>query len=470
MNSNIKYISTRGIGDPKSFKDVLLSGTAPDGGLYVPDVWPSIDAQWLGRLSGLSYEGLASQIIQPFVGNDIPGADFQKIVSSVYGMEQGRFEHSAITPLRQIGPNVWILELFHGPTYSFKDIALQLLGKLFDYVLKKNNKRITIVGATSGDTGSAAIEGCKHKENIDVVILHPYERTSEIQRRQMTTVHAHNVHNIAVKGTFDDWQNMVKSIFADPDIRERHNLTSINSINWMRIAAQMVYYAASSLALGSPRRPVSFVVPTGNFGNVYAAYCIRQLGLPVDQLVIANNNNRCLTYFLQSGQMKRGSVTPTISPSMDIQVPSNFERYLFEVLKRDHRMTAKLMNDLKVRRSFMMDDSRMQQIRKDFRAQSVSDEETSDMMRICYETTGILVDPHTAVGLAAAQEVHNDPAIPLICLACAHPAKFPLTVQKATGKKPEFPERLKEVMTMQENYQTMEPNARTLKTFISKLK
>ncbi len=466
MVTKIKYISTRGPGEPKDFKDILLSGTAPDGGLYVPDTWPTLDNQWLSRLSGLSYAGLASQIIQPFIGGQIPQHDFNTIIEQVYGVGSTRFEHSAITPLHQIGPNVWIMELFHGPTYSFKDIALQLLGKLFDYVLKESNERITILGATSGDTGSAAIEGCKNRENIDIVILHPYERTSEIQRKQMTTVDAHNVHNIAIKGSFDDCQRIVKDMFADQEAREKLNLTSINSINWMRIAAQMVYYAAASLALGGPSRPISFAVPTGNFGNVYAAHCIRQIGLPVDQLSIANNNNKGLTHFIQTGKMKQGDVNITLSPSMDIQIPSNFERYLYEVVGQDAAFMTKLMTDLNTRKAFTMDDTRMNKVRQDFKAHSVSDEDTLEMIDVCYSTTGIIIDPHTAVGLAAAQATHYDPEIPLVVLACAHPAKFPITVEKAIGKKPVMPDRLKAIMEKKERYETFDASTDKLKEFL----
>ena len=319
------YISTRGGVSPQSFTNVLLQGLAPDGGLYIPEKWPELNADELQNMAGLPYADVAHKVISKFVGDDIAPATMKKILSEVY---EGEFSHSCVAPLVQISPNVWVMELFHGPTLAFKDYALQLLGRLFDHVLEQRGERVTIVGATSGDTGSAAIEACKGCKNIDIFILHPEGRTSEVQRRQMTTIDAPNVHNIALKGTFDDCQNMVKAMFNDKNFRQDINLSAVNSINWARIMAQIVYYVTASLALGGPQRKVSFAVPTGNFGNVYAAYAARQMGLPIQRLVIGSNRNDILTRFFETGTMKTTAVEPSLSPSMDIQISSNFERYL----------------------------------------------------------------------------------------------------------------------------------------------
>lgn len=448
----MKYISTRGGCDPQSFNDVLLTGLAPDGGLFLPDQWPDIDTGWMSRVSGLSYGSLAAQIMQPFIGDDIPADIFQGIVDNVYGIDAQNFDHAAIAPLRQIGPNVWLMELFHGPTLSFKDVAMQLLGPLFDYVLKQRSQRVTILAATSGDTGSAAIHGCQGRDNIDIVVLHPHNKTSEVQRRQMTSVDAKNVHNIAVKGNFDDCQALVKASFADETFRKDMNLTAVNSINWARIMAQMVYYFAAALALGGPRRPISFAVPTGNFGNIFAAYSAKKMGLPIDKLIIANNPNDTLARFFYTGAMKPGKAITSLSPSMDIQVPSNFERYLYELLKGDETRLRDIMGHLRDKRHFNLSTDLMPRAQHDFYGFSASDTDTLDMIQMCYETTGIIVDPHTAVGLQAAQAMHNDPEVPLVVLACAHPAKFPDTIEKALGVRPPMPRKLVSVMKAKENY------------------
>ena len=462
------YISTRQAEPKHTFSHILLDGLAPDGGLYLPDQWPDLDSTWLSRISGLAYGSLAYQVMAPFIGDDISSDDFQNIVEKVYSPESENFDHAAICPLRQIGPNVWLMELFHGPTLSFKDVAMQLLGPLFDYVLKKKNKRVTILAATSGDTGSAAIHGCQGRDNIDIVVLHPHEKTSDVQRKQMTTIQADNVHNIAVKGTFDDCQNMVKALFGEPDFRKKMNLTAVNSINWARIMAQMVYYFAASLSLGGPKRPVSFVVPTGNFGNVFSAYTAKKMGLPIERLIIANNPNDTLARFFNTGSMKPGKVSSSLSPSMDIQIPSNFERYLCELLKRDHKALNKIMDDLKNRRGFNLSEDLMPRAQGDFQGYSASDTDTLDMIALCYETTGIIVDPHTAVGLQAAQALHDDPETPLVVLACAHAAKFPETVQKAIGLKPPMPRKLVEVMRGEEKYQVIDNDVNDLRSYMTK--
>lgn len=439
-----KYISTRGGGEPLTFTEVLLAGLAPDGGLYVPESWPQID---FSALAGKQYTDVAFHVLKPFVGNDIPDDDLMAMIVEVY---ENNFDHSVVAPLVQVGSNSFVLELFHGPTLAFKDYALQLVGRLFDYVLEKKGQRVTIVGATSGDTGSAAIEGCKNCENIDIFILHPKGRTSEVQRRQMTTIDSPNVHNIALEGNFDDCQHMVKEMFGDVAFRGDMNLSAVNSINWARIAAQIVYYATSAIALGAPARKISFAVPTGNFGNVYAAWCAKQIGLPISKLIIGSNRNDILTRFFETGEMSKGEVEPSLSPSMDIQVSSNFERYLFELHGRDAKKIGILMDRFKSEGSFKVDDKLMAKARTEFEARRCSDEQTTRMMAECHRETGYLIDPHTAIGLFAAWQGERDITTPIVALACAHPAKFPDAVEKATGISPPLPAHLSDLYERKE--------------------
>ncbi|QQG36548.1 MAG: threonine synthase [Micavibrio aeruginosavorus] len=437
----IRYVSTRGPGAPSRFLDVMMAGMAPDGGLYLPESWPELDRSLFSHLSGLRYAGIAMHIIKPFVGNDVPDDVLQRLLDETY--TPAFFNHTAMTPLVQAGPNAWIMELFHGPTYSFKDYALQFLGRLFDYVLGQRGQRITIVGATSGDTGSAAIEACRHCKNIDIFILHPQGRTSEVQRRQMTTVSAPNVFNIALAGTFDDCQGIVKSLFADEVFRVEYSLSAVNSINWVRIMAQIVYYAVAAVALGGGERPVSFTVPTGNFGNIYAGWVARRMGVPIKNLVVASNRNDILTRFFESGDMRPESVVPSLSPSMDIQVSSNFERYLCDLIGRDYAALVRLMESFRTQKAFHLSGEIMQKARRDFRAYRCSDLNTLEIMKQCYQATGIMIDPHTAVGFhAAQQEIDKDPATPMVMMACAHPAKFPDAVRQATGLDPVMPAAL----------------------------
>lgn len=458
----IRYISTRGDNTPKSFTDVLLAGMAPDGGLYVPIEWPQIDAD---AMAGLSYADIAYRVIQPFVQGDVPDGELQDLVFSTY---QNRFNHSAIAPLIQLGPSTWVMELFHGPTLAFKDYALQLVGGLFDNVLGKRKEHVTIVGATSGDTGSAAIEACKDCTNVDIFILHPKGRTSEVQRRQMTCVDSPNVHNIAVDGTFDDCQALVKAMFADAAFRTEVNLSAVNSINWARIMAQIVYYVAAAVALGSPGRAVSFAVPTGNFGNVYAGYCAKRMGLPIDRLIIGSNRNDILTRFFETGSMTAASVEPSLSPSMDIQVSSNFERFLFELLDRDADLVCAKMDSFKKTGAFTLDENRMRAARSVFDARRCDDAQTTVMMAECFHETGYVIDPHTAVGLHAAWQVSRDPAIPLVALACAHPAKFPGAVEQATGLKPTLPANLADLFDRAEIVTDMPNDVSEIQDFIRK--
>lgn len=459
----IKYISTRGGSAPKSFTDVLLEGLAPDGGLYVPEEYPKMDLEDLRSLTGVPYADVAYQITKPFVGDDIPANIYQNILKEVY---QGQFDHACVAPLVQIGPNAWIMELFHGPTLAFKDYALQLLGRLFDHILEQKGERVTIVGATSGDTGSAAIEACKGCKNIDIFILHPEGRTSEVQRRQMTTVDTPNVHNIALQGNFDDCQNMVKAMFNDPKFRGDINMSAVNSINWARIMAQIIYYVSASLALGGPARKVSFAVPTGNFGNVYAAYVARQMGVPMKRLVIGSNRNDILTRFFETGAMKSESVEPSLSPSMDIQISSNFERYLFDLLGRDDKGLSKLMHSFKDQGSFTIGAEHMGKARAEFDAHRCTDEQTQSLMSACYKETGYILDPHTAVGLFAGMQVREDPSIPLVALACAHPAKFPDAVEKAIGSRPDLPPHMADLYDRKEHVTSLPNDLAKVQDFI----
>lgn len=443
----VNYISTRGNVSPQSFTDVLLQGLAPDGGLFIPETWPKFDMDQLRGLSGLPYAEVAKYVIAPFVKHDISMSVLEKMLEDVYVKE---FSHSAVAPLVQISPNVWVMELFHGPTLAFKDYALQLLGKLFDHVLEEKGQRVTVVGATSGDTGSAAIEACKGCKNIDIFIMHPEGRTSEVQRRQMTTIDAPNVHNIALKGTFDDCQNMVKAMFNDKKFKNDINMSAVNSINWARIMAQIVYYVTASLALGGPNRKVSFAVPTGNFGNVYAAYAARQMGLPIKRLIIGSNRNDILTRFFETGTMKTDKVEPSLSPSMDIQISSNFERYLCDLLDRDTKSISTLMDSFKKKGVFNLAEQYMARARQEFDARRCDDTQTQMLMKACYKETGYILDPHTAVGLFAGMQVREDPSVPLVALACAHPAKFPDAVEKAIGLRPPLPPHLADLYDRKE--------------------
>lgn len=461
----IKYVSTRGPGPSQSFIDVMMAGMAPDGGLYLPETWPSLDPQLFTRLSGMSYAEIAMHVVKPFVGKDIAAKTLQSLLNDTYTPDF--FDHTAMTPLVQAGPNAWIMELFHGPTYSFKDYALQFLGRLFDHVLAERGQRITIVGATSGDTGSAAIEACRHCKNIDIVILHPQGRTSEIQRKQMTTIDAPNVFNIALEGTFDDCQGVVKALFADEKFRDDVNLSAVNSINWVRIMAQIVYYAVASVALGGGQRPISFAVPTGNFGNVYAGWVARKIGVPIKNLVVASNRNDILTRFFETGEMKIGSVAPSLSPSMDIQISRNFERYLCDLMDRDYQGLSRLMDSFRTQKAFRLSGDLMSKARQDFQAYRCTDADTLELMKQCYLATGIIIDPHTAVGMHAAQyAIARDPATPMVMMACAHPAKFPEAVRQATGIDPVMPPGLAAVQGKAEHLTVLPCNLDKVRSHI----
>ncbi|MFP4098284.1 MAG: threonine synthase [Alphaproteobacteria bacterium] len=464
------YISTRGDdGQPKSFEEVLLAGMASDGGLYVPETWPEID---ISVLKGKSYSDVAFAIMYPFVEGSIPEDVFKDIIQKTYAGTV--FRDSAVAPLHHLegygDGSIHIMELFHGPTLAFKDVALQLLGHLFDYTLKTQKKRVTIVGATSGDTGSAAIEGCKSCQQADIFILHPSGRVSDVQRRQMTTVKASNVFNIALDGTFDDCQNIVKALFADKDFCSTLQLSAVNSINWARIMAQIVYYFTSALALGAPERPVSFVVPTGNFGNVFAAYSAKKMGLPIKTLGIASNQNDILTRFFENGVMQIDEPYKTLSPSMDIQISSNFERYLFDLFGRDPMRLGAVMRSFKECGHFAVSPEHLENARAIFQASRSDDALTLSMIKEVYEACGYCLDPHTAVGMPQAKDIaqNSDEDHPVVLLATAHPAKFPDAIERAIGMRPDLPEHIADLYERQE-FMSGQPNdLNTIKAYIEK--
>jgi threonine synthase len=438
----LNYISTRGEAPALGFDDVLLAGLARDGGLYVPKTWPTLTSDTIAGLAGKPFADVAVEVIHPFMGDALSRAELREMAADAYD----RFDHKAVTPLVQITPNRWILELFHGPTLAFKDVAMQLLARLMDRVLAKHGRRATIVGATSGDTGGAAIEAFRGSERVDVVILFPEGRVSDVQRRMMTTPKDSNVHAVSVKGTFDDCQTLVKGMFNDHAFRDRVGLSGVNSINWARIAGQVTYYFAAAVALGAPHRPVSFAVPTGNFGDIFAGYVAKRMGLPIDRLVIASNVNDILPRTLASGAYEMRDVVATTSPSMDIQISSNFERYLFEASGRDADMIRTKMRTLNESRSFDLG-SLKKQFAQDFAASAASEDEVADAICRLLKESAYLADPHTACGLVAAERALGDGGVPQIVLSTAHPAKFPDAMQKITGARPELPERLDDLLT-----------------------
>lgn len=458
----MKYVSTRGAAPALDFEGVLLTGLARDGGLYVPERWPHWSADEWRAMRGWSYAETAAAVMRPFVGDAVPTAAFDAMVAETYA----GFDHAAVAPLKQLDEGLWLMELFHGPTLAFKDYALQLVGRLFDHVLARRGQRVTIVGATSGDTGSAAIEACRDRASIDIFILHPAGRTSEVQRRQMTTVVSANVHNIALEGTFDDCQDAVKAMFNDAAFRDELKLSAVNSINWARIMAQIVYYVTAAVALGAPDRRIAFAVPTGNFGNVYAAYAAHRLGLPIAHLIVGSNRNDILARFFESGTMDVAPVEPTLSPSMDIQVSSNFERLLFELYDRDGAAVAQAMTDFRDTGRLAVGDNRWGAARELFDGHRTDNAGTLAEIRAVHAATGELVDPHTAVGLAAARDRRRDATVPVVALACAHPAKFPDAVEDATGVRPALPPRLADLYEREERLTLLPNDLARVKAFV----
>lgn len=458
----IRYISTRGMAPILSFEEVVLTGLASDGGLYVPDSLPKVDAETLRQWATLSYEELALEVMRPFVGAAIPEEALKEIIDASYA----GFRHAAVAPLVQTGKNTFILELFHGPTLAFKDFALQFLGRVLDYFLTRRNQRVTIVGATSGDTGSAAIAGCRGSKHVDIFIMHPHGRVSEVQRRQMTTILDENVHNIALKGTFDDCQDAVKAMFADEAFRTKHHLVAVNSINFARILAQIVYYFYAALALGAPDKIVNFTVPTGNFGDIYAGYLAKRMGLPIGRLTIATNRNDILSRCLERGEYAMEGVEASLSPSMDIQISSNFERVLFDALGRDAAALRRWMEALRKEKRFALSVEALLTLRADFAAASADDEETLATIARIYEASGYVADPHTAVGIAAADKVDEARHAPQVILSTAHPAKFPDAVRDATGITPALPPHLADLWQKEERVDVLEADMVAIQSFI----
>ncbi|MGQ0676061.1 MAG: threonine synthase [Rhodospirillales bacterium] len=459
----MRYISTRGEAPVLAFDDVLLAGLARDGGLYVPEAWPRLGPDQQRALRGLPYAELAAAVMTPFLGGRVGQADFARICADSYA----GFDHRAVAPLKQLDADLWLMGLFHGPTLAFKDFALQVVGRLFDHVLTQRDARVTILGATSGDTGSAAIEACRDRARIDVFMLHPHGRVSEVQRRQMTTVMAANVHNVAIDGSFDDCQDLVKGLFNDLAFRDRVGLSAVNSINWARIAAQIVYYVHAALALGAPDRSVIFSVPTGNFGNIYAAYAARAMGLPVDLLICGSNRNDILTRFFETGEMRIAAVEPTLSPSMDIQVSSNVERLLFDLFDRDGKALSAAMKALRAEGALKLGSNQMQRAREAFTARRFDDAATLAAMREEFRRSGEVLDPHSAIGVAAARAVERRRGVPVVALGAAHPAKFPDAVEKATGQRPALPARLADLNQREERCMRLPNDLGALREFIA---
>jgi len=446
----MNYISTRGQAPVRTFSEVLLAGLAEDGGLYVPQTWPTFTTDEWRAMRGLSYPEVAARVMAPFAEGCLTEAQLLKMTTAAYA----GFDHAAIVPLVQVEDGLFVKELFHGPTLAFKDMAMQMLGHLFEHVLEERGETLTIVGATSGDTGSAAIEAFADRARINVVIMHPEGRTSEVQRRQMTTVKAANIGNLAVKGTFDDCQDLVKAMFADTAFRRDMNLSAVNSINWARIAAQVPYYVHAALSLGAPDREVAFAVPTGNFGNVLAAWVARKMGLPVTHLAIGSNRNDILSRFLHDNDMSMREVVPSLSPSMDIQVSSNFERLLFELLERDPQACAATMASFRATGTMSVDPAVWRAATGLFSGVALDDDATSTEIRSLYERSLYLADPHTAIGIAAGRSARK-PGIPMIAMATAHPAKFPDAMEVATGIRPALPPHLADLYERKENFRVV---------------
>ena len=457
----MRYISTRG-GPSAEFGDVLLGGPASDGGLYLPDAWPQIGASEIRSFATLPYAEVAFRVMRPFVAGEFDDREFRADVDAAYAT----FSHKDVVPLVALGPDRFLLELFHGPTFAFKDVAMQLLGRLFARALKKQKRRATVIVATSGDTGSAAIAALRGLEGVDVVVLHPHGRVSEVQRRQMTTVLDSNVHNIAVKGSFDDGQNIVKALFADSDFAARTQLTAVNSINFARIMAQCVYYFTAAAALTARGHAPTFVVPTGNFGDVFAGEAAARMGLPIERLVVATNANDILARALTNGTYSAGQAQQTLSPSMDIQVASNFERALFEAANRDGVWVSKAMREFAATRTLAIPKPVLQDLQRRYLAASGNDAETRAAIARVREQSGLVIDPHTAVGVAAAHKLTAALKGPVILLATAHPAKFSEAIKQAIGIDTEIPPKLAGIMNLEERYTVLPNEVGAVRTFV----
>ena len=459
----MRYISTRGAAPVLNFEETMLTGLARDGGLYVPEDIPTLDAETIAAMAGQSYEDVAFTVMYPFIGDTFSATEFRELIAQAYA----GFGHDARAPLVQLAPNHFLLELFHGPTLAFKDFAMQLIGQMFQKALGRRGERVTIVGATSGDTGSAAIEAFKGLDNVDVFILFPHGRVSEVQRRQMTTPDESNVHALALDGDFDDCQARLKDMFNDFDFRDGVRLAGVNSINWGRVLAQVVYYFSSAVSLGAPAREVSFTVPTGNFGDIFAGYIAKRMGLPIRDLVVATNQNDILDRCLKGQGYRKGTVHPSISPSMDIQVSSNFERALFDAYGRDGNAVAQLMAELG-EGGFDVSQGAMEALQDIYKSGRASEEETTSTISRALQNTGELLCPHSAVGVKVAEEV-READCPMITLATAHPAKFPDAVEAATGIRPPLPQRMADLFDRPERVTRVPNDLAALKTHINEV-
>jgi threonine synthase len=460
----VRHVSTRGEAPPLGFAEVMLAGLARDGGLYVPQSWPRLEPQTIVSFAGRPYAEVAVEVIRRFTDDSIHEADLARMAREAYGS----FRHPAVVPLTQLNVNIFALELFHGPTLAFKDVAMQLLARLMDHALAARGERRTIVVATSGDTGGAAVEAFRERDQVDLIVLFPHGRISDVQRRMMTTAAAANVSAVAIEGTFDDCQALVKGMFNHADFRERVRLSGVNSINWARIVAQTVYYFTAAVSLGAPYRKVAFTVPTGNFGDIYAGYVALRMGLPIDRLVIATNVNDILTRTLSSGTYELRSVVPTTSPSMDIQVSSNFERLLFDAYNRDGNAIRALMGSLAQSRRFALSARALSQIRALFAADRADEDEVAATIRAVKRETGNFIDPHTAVGIAVAEKELRDPTVPMVVLSTAHAAKFPDAVEAACGVRPPLPEWLSDLETRPERVTVLPADQSAVERFVLK--
>ncbi len=447
----MKYISTRGQAPSLNFEEVTLTGLARDGGLYVPETWPTFSLDEIRGMRGLSYPELVVAVLRPFIGDSVDEKTLHEMANKAYA----NFSHAAIAPIKQLDTNLFFMELFQGPTLAFKDFALQFLGQLFKHFLDKRGERCTIVGATSGDTGSAAIEAVRGIAGVELFMLHPHGKVSDVQRKQMTSVQDSNIHNIALRGHFDDCQNLVKAMFNDNAFRDEMNLSAVNSINWARIAAQVVYYFRAALALGGPDRPINVSVPTGNFGNIFAAFVAQKMGLPIEQFIIGSNRNDILTRFFETGTMLQKGVEASLSPSMDIQISSNFERFLFESSGRDASKVNGLMNTFKDKGQFTADKALFEAVNLNFSAYRLDDEQTKAEILRLYQQTGEIIDPHSVIGIAAARACAIDPSVPVVCMGTADPAKFADAVEPVIGAKVPIPERLEKVLDAKERYEVL---------------
>jgi threonine synthase len=456
----MRYQSTRGAAPLLGFRDVTLAGLASDGGLYVPEAWPSFTPEEIAAMTGLSYVETAVRVMLPFVGPDLSEDELRALCTQAYG----RFSHAAVTPLAQLDARNWLLELFHGPTLAFKDVALQLLGLLFEKFLGGSDAHLTIVGATSGDTGSAAIDAVAGRHRVDIFMLHPKGRVSDVQRRQMTTVLAPNVHNIAIEGSFDDAQALVKAMFNDAAFAGRFQLSAVNSINWARLMAQVVYYFYAAVRLGGPGRKVAFAVPTGNFGDVFAGYVASRMGLPIERLIVATNVNDILHRALSAGDYSAGTVTPTAAPSMDIQVSSNFERLLYDLAGGS---VAGQMAGFEASKAMRLTNAQREGAAALFVSDRIEPDEMNEAMRWAAAEAGQVIDPHTAIGLAAARRADLPAGTPVVTLATAHPAKFRDAVERATGSRPHMPARIGDLFERQERYDVLPAEFDTITAYIA---